>query len=74
VASASDATGVPRISKEKVKAVLGKQNVIVVGVRVGADRDTDGFKTRGAIPEDLRTIEKWFRMGPEKGILIFYCA
>jgi hypothetical protein len=74
LSSASDAKGVPLITKEKVKAMLGKPNVVVVDVRVAADRDNEKFQIKGAIREDPGTIQKWYRKLPKKKTLIFYCA
>jgi len=71
---ASDTASIPRISKEKVKTMLGKRNVIVVDVRVGPDWNNGGSKIKGAIREDPRTVENWFRTLPKKKTLVFYCA
>jgi rhodanese-related sulfurtransferase len=73
-APASDTTKVPRISKEKVKAMLGKPNVIVVDVRVKPDWEKSGHKIKGAIREDPKTVEKWYSRFPKNKALIFYCA
>jgi hypothetical protein len=73
-APASNAKGVPLITEEKVKAMLGKPSVVVVDVRVAADRDNERFQIGGAIREDPGTIQKWYRKLPKKKTLIFYCA
>jgi rhodanese-related sulfurtransferase len=73
-ATSSDAAGVSTISKEKVKTMLGKPNVIVVDVRVEPEWDSSKFKIKGAIRKDPRKVENWFGTLPKKKILVFYCA
>ena len=73
-ALAADMASVPKISKEKLKATLHKPNVVVVDVRVAPDWDDSGFKIKGAVREDPRTVENWFTTLPKKKTLVFYCA
>jgi hypothetical protein len=73
-ATSSDAAEVPTISKEKVKNMLGKPNVIVVDVRADPEWDSSDFKIKGAIRKGPRKVENWFATLPKKKTLVFYCA
>lgn len=73
-ASASDTNSISRISKEEVKSLLGKPDVMVVDVRVAKDWDRSGFKIKGAVREDPREVQRHIDRFSSAKTLIFYCT
>ena len=65
---------VPRITKEEVKEVLGKPDVVVVDVRAAADWKDSTTKIKGAVREELGKIDSWMNNYGKDKTLIFYCA
>lgn len=65
---------VPRISKEEVKAKLGKGNVIVIDVRLPGQLKPGEPKIRGAVVENPSEVRNWMPKYPKRKTLIFYCA
>lgn len=64
----------PRISKEEVKPLLGKSNVIILDVRRKSDWEKSDKKIKGAIFEDHSKFETWFNKYTKDKKLILYCA
>lgn len=65
---------VPRISKEEVKAELGRPDFVVLDVRTAGDWADSKEKIVGAIREDPDSIEKWAGNYPKARTLVLYCA
>ncbi len=65
---------VPRITKDELKAMLGKPDVLIVDVRTDADWSESNLKIKGAVREDPQAIESWAGKYPRDNTLVFYCA
>ena len=65
---------VPRISKEELKEILGKPDVVVVDVRAGSDWKASTMKIKGAVREEPDKIDSWMDKYGKDKTLIFYCA
>jgi rhodanese-related sulfurtransferase len=66
--------GVPRISKEELRAMQGSPELTIIDVRSPKDWASSDMKIRGSVREDPMNIPDWVRnYSPEK-ILVFYCA
>jgi hypothetical protein len=65
---------VPRMTKEKLKSLLGNENVIILDVRIGRDWETSGYKIKGAIREEPRDFSNWKDKYPKDKTLVLYCA
>ncbi len=65
---------VPRITKEELKAMLGKPDVIIVDVRADKDWTDSDLKIKGAVRESPQAIESWASKYPKDKTLVFYCA
>ncbi len=65
---------VPRITKEELKALMGKPNVIIIDVRYGRDWTESDSKIKGAVREDPEAIQSWANKYSKDKTLVFYCA
>lgn len=68
------ADGVPRITKEKLKEMLGNPDVITIDVRIENDWKTSEVKIKGAVREDPKKVNSWMNNYPKEKTLVFYCA
>ena len=69
------AKDVPRITKEELKAKLGKPEVIIIDVRATKDWNRSQEKIQGAVREDPeKKVKPWAKKYPQDKTLIFYCA
>jgi len=65
----------PRISKEELKTLMGKANVVILDVRVKGDWEGSKEKIRGAVWEDPgKKTKDWADKYPKDRTLVFYCA
>jgi predicted sulfurtransferase len=65
---------VPRISKEEVKAMLGKPDAIIIDVRISGPLPPGEPKIKGAIVEDPRKVQSWMGKYPKDKTIVFYCT
>jgi len=49
----------PRITKERVKSMLGDEKLVIVDVRVGKDWNSSKYKIKGAVQADPKKVESW---------------
>jgi rhodanese-related sulfurtransferase len=70
----ADTLEVPRISKEELKALLGKPDVMIIDVRTLWDRKMSLKQIKGAIREDPTKVKSWAKKYSKEKTLIFYCA
>ena len=68
------AAEVPKISKEDLREQLGKQELVIIDVRLSGDLADSDSKIKGAIHEDPRNVETWMDKYPKDKTLVFYCA
>jgi rhodanese-related sulfurtransferase len=68
------AADVPRITKEELKGMLGKENVVIIDVRSDLDLEKSNQKIQGAMIEDLGKVETWMGKYPQDKTLVFYCS
>jgi hypothetical protein len=65
---------IPKISKEELKGMLGKPEVVLVDVRSGADWNASTSKIKGAVKEEPDNVDSWMNKYSKDKTLIFYCA
>lgn len=66
---------VPRITKEEVKSMLGKPDLIILDVRAAQDWKDSEWKIKDAVREDRRgKSNEWMDKYPKDKILVLYCA
>ena len=68
------ANDVPRITKERLKEMLGNPEVIIIDVRANADWNGSNQKIKGAIREDPRKLNTWEDKYQKDKTLILYCV
>jgi rhodanese-related sulfurtransferase len=65
---------VPRMTKDELKALLGKPDVILLDVRAANDWKDSDLKIQGAIREEPGQIKSWFKKYSKEQIIVLYCA
>ena len=65
---------VPRMTKEELKALMGKPDVFIIDVRFGRDWTDSDSKIKGAVRENPEAIQSWANKYPKDKTLVFYCA
>jgi hypothetical protein len=64
-----------RMTKEELKGLMGKADVIVIDVRAKSDWDGSKEKILGAVREDpVKSSKSWADKYAKDKTLIFYCA
>ena len=74
--SGADASAqVDRMSKEKLKAMLGKPDVIIIDVRQPVDLAKSTMMIKGAVREDPKQeVRSWVDKYPKDKTIVLYCA
>jgi len=65
---------IPRMTKEDLKGMLGKPDVVIIDVRAHADWKGSQQKIKGAVREDPKKVASWMGKYPKDRTLVFYCA
>lgn len=70
------ALDVPRISKEKLKSMLGNPDVVVIDVRTFFDRKMSTKQIKGAVREDPNPskVKSWAKKYSKEKTIVLYCA
>jgi hypothetical protein len=66
------AEDVPRISKEKLKELLGNPNVIILDVRHDENWQESEFKIKGAIRRRPKFFDSWANEFPRDKVFFLY--
>jgi hypothetical protein len=64
----------PRMTKEELKVLMGKPDVVVIDVRARSDWDGSNEKIQGAVREDPKKAKEWANKYSKDKTLVFYCA
>ncbi len=67
---------IPRISKEKLKSMLGNPDVVVIDVRTFFDRKMSTNQIKGAVREDPNPskVKSWAKKYSKEKTIVLYCA
>jgi len=66
---------VSRMSKEELKEMLGKPELVVLDVRSGSDWKKSDQKIQGAVREDPdKPAKTWAEKYPKDKTIVLYCA
>ena len=68
------AADVTRITKDELKGMLGKENVVIIDVRSDIDLEKSNQKIPGAVIEDAGKVDTWMAKYPRDKTLVFYCS
>ena len=71
-AKTSPAEDVPRITKEELKSMLGKPDIIILDVRPVEQWRKSDLKIAGALHEDPRDVKSWADRYPKDKTLVSY--
>ena len=72
---ASAGEEVARMTKEELKEMLGKPDVIIIDVRANLDWQESDQKILGAIREEPdKAAESWAEKYPKDKAIVLYCA
>jgi rhodanese-related sulfurtransferase len=63
-----------RMTKEELKGLMGKPDVVIIDVRAKSDWEGSKEKIQGAVREDPKKVKDWAAKYPKDKTLIFYCA
>jgi hypothetical protein len=75
MAQVSTTEDVPRISKEKLKAMLGKPDVIIMDERLEEQWKAADEKIPGAVHENpALDVKSWLDKYPKDKTIVLYCA
>ena len=72
--SAMAAGDVPKMTKEELKEMLDKPDVVIIDARLGKDWKASEFKIKGAAREDGKAFNSWAEKYPKDKTLVIYCA
>ncbi len=64
----------PRMTKEELKDLMGKPEVIIIDVRAQSDWEESKEKIQGAVREDPKKVKDWANKYAKDKTLVFYCA
>lgn len=70
--SAEDRT--PRMTKEEVRAIMGRPETVIIDARTGGAWRASNTKIKGAVREDPDAPGTWVGKYSQDKVLIFYCA
>ena len=65
---------IPRMTKEELKGMLGKPELIIIDVRANADWAGSKLKIKGAVREHPRKVASWMDRYSKDKTIVFYCA
>ena len=63
---------IPKISKEELKSMLGKPEVVVIDVRTLWDRKMSLKQIKGAVREDPDAVKSWAKKYSKEKIIVLY--
>jgi hypothetical protein len=73
-AAFANAAGAPRMKKDKLKAMLGNSDLVILDVRTQRDWEDSDSKIKGAIREDPESVESWAGKYSKNKTIVLYCA
>jgi rhodanese-related sulfurtransferase len=62
------------MTKEHLRSMLGKPDVIIIDVRTNYDWDNSKVKIPGAVREEGMKFGSWMNKYPKDKTIILYCA
>jgi rhodanese-related sulfurtransferase len=65
---------VPRITKEDLKPLIGKVDVVIIDVRAEHDWKDEDMMIQGAVREDPLKAAEWMEKYSKEKTLVFYCS
>ncbi len=72
VASVAGADSVPRISKEKLRSLLGNPDIVILDVRLDGEDAVE--RIPGAVYEDPEKVDSWEKRYDRRKEIVLYCS
>ena len=66
--------GVPRMTKDELKALLDGPDLTIIDVRHDQDWKGSDVKIKGAVREDPNDVKSWVDKYAKDRLIILYCA
>jgi rhodanese-related sulfurtransferase len=74
LATNSLAAGVPRMTKEELKTLIGNSDVVIIDGRTPKHWNFSDSKIVGAVREDPSAVFTWTGKYPKDKTIVIYCA
>jgi rhodanese-related sulfurtransferase len=74
LAATIQAEEISRMTKDQLREVLGKPDVVVIDVRSNPDWIGSQQNIKTAVREDPKKVASWMAKYPKDKDLVFYCA
>jgi hypothetical protein len=74
LATNSLAAGVPRITKEELKTLIGNSDVVIIDGRTPSHWNLSDSKIVGAVREDPYAVFLWAKKYAKDKTIVIYCA
>jgi hypothetical protein len=65
---------IPRMTKEELKAMLDKPDLVIIDVRTSTDWARSDMKIKGAIRENHEDVNSWAGKYAKDKPIVLYCA
>jgi rhodanese-related sulfurtransferase len=62
------------MTKEQLRPLLGKPDVVVIDLRTKYDWDNSKVKIKGAVREEGMKVGSWMTKYPKDKTIVLYCA
>jgi hypothetical protein len=72
--NAAQAADVERISKEKLKQMIGQPSLIIIDARIEKHWKRSPYKIKGAVRGNPKAFQSWSELHPKTSVLVLYCA
>ena len=72
--TATSAKDVSKMTKEELKDLVGRSDVIIIDVRIGKHWKNSKSKIKGAVKEDPMDFDSWANKYRKDKILVLYCS
>jgi hypothetical protein len=69
-----EAAGVPRMTKDELKAMLDNPDLVILDVRAKKDWTDSDSKIKGAVREDPESVKSWSGKYTKDKTFVLYCA
>ena len=68
------AKGIPMMTKDQLKSMLGNPDLTIIDVRYGLDWTESDVKIQGAVREDPVNVKSWADQYAKNRLIVLYCA
>ncbi len=73
-ATLTTSKGIPMMTKDELKSMIGNPDLTIIDVRYGLDWTESDMKIQGAVREDPTKVTSWAPKYPKDRLIVLYCA